>query len=67
VSRLSTHVETTAYFFVIAEAPTNAVKHAGATSVDVRASVRHRALELIISDDGISGAQIQHGTAPSSA
>lgn len=59
--RLSTQVETTAYF-VIAEALTNAVKHAGATSVDVFAVVRQGALELVIRDDGIGGAHIHHGT-----
>ena len=59
--RLSPHLETTAYF-VIAEALTNAVKHARATSVDVRAAVRHGALELEICDDGVGGAHIHNGT-----
>ncbi len=59
--RLSPHLETTAYF-VIAEALTNAVKHARATSVDVRAVVRHGALELEIGDDGVGGAHIHNGT-----
>ncbi len=59
--RLSQHVETTAYF-VIAEALNNAVKHARATSVDVRAAVRHGALELEICDDGVGGAHIHNGT-----
>ena len=36
--RLPTHVETTAYF-VVAEALTNAVKHARATGANVRAAI----------------------------
>ena len=59
--RLSTHVKTTAYF-VIAEALTNAVTHARATHVDVRAAVRGGALELEIRDDGIGGAHAHRGT-----
>jgi signal transduction histidine kinase len=59
--RLPTHVETTAYF-VVAEALTNAVKHAGATCAHVRAAVRHGTLELEICDDGLGGADLQHGT-----
>ena len=59
--RLPTHVETTAYF-VVAEALTNAVKHASATGVDVRAAVCHGALELEIRDDGAGGADPRHGT-----
>jgi signal transduction histidine kinase len=59
--RLSPHLETTAYF-VIAEALTNAVKHARATSVDVRAAIHHGTLELEIRDDGVGGAHIHNGT-----
>jgi signal transduction histidine kinase len=59
--RLPSHVETTAYF-VVAEALTNTVKHAGATSADVHAVVRHGALELVIRDDGAGGADFRHGT-----
>jgi signal transduction histidine kinase len=59
--RLSTSVETTAYF-VIAEALTNAVKHASATRVDVRAAVRDAALEIEVRDDGIGGADMRRGT-----
>jgi signal transduction histidine kinase len=59
--RLPAHVETTAYF-VIAEALTNAVKHARATGVEVRAAVCHGALELEIRDDGPGGADPRHGT-----
>jgi signal transduction histidine kinase len=59
--RLPTHVETAAYF-VIAEALTNTVKHARATSATVRAAVRPGALELEIRDDGAGGADPGHGT-----
>jgi signal transduction histidine kinase len=59
--RLPAHVETTAYF-VIAEALANTVKHARATGTDVRAAVRHGALELEIRDDGLGGADPRHGT-----
>jgi signal transduction histidine kinase len=59
--RLSPQLETTAYF-VIAEALTNALKHARATSVDVRAAIRHGTLELEIRDDGVGGAQTHNGT-----
>lgn len=59
--RLPSHVETTAYF-VVAEALTNTVKHARATSADVHAVVRHGALELVIRDDGAGGADFRHGT-----
>ena len=58
---LSMDVTTTAYF-VIAEAVTNAVTHARATRVDVRAVVRGEALELEIRDDGVGGAHAHHGT-----
>jgi signal transduction histidine kinase len=59
--RLSPHMETTAYL-VIAEALTNAVKHAKARRLAVRATVRDGALELEIRDDGVGGAHIHHGT-----
>jgi signal transduction histidine kinase len=59
--RLPAHVETTAYF-VVAEALTNAVKHARATSAEVRAAVRRGALELEIRDDGAGGADSRRGT-----
>jgi signal transduction histidine kinase len=58
--RLPAHVETTAYF-VVAEALTNAVKHAGASGANVRAAVRHGALELEIRDDGAGGADPRYG------
>ena len=59
--RLPTQLEATAYF-VVAEALTNAVKHAGATCAHVRAAVRDGALELEIRDDGLGGADPRQGT-----
>jgi signal transduction histidine kinase len=59
--RSSTCVETTAYF-VIAEALTNAVKHASATRVDVRAAIRDAALEIEVCDNGVGGADMRRGT-----
>jgi signal transduction histidine kinase len=59
--RLPAHVETTAYV-VVAEALTNAVKHAGATGATVCAAVRRGALELEIRDDGAGGADPRDGT-----
>ena len=58
--RLPEGVEANAYF-LIAEALTNAVKHAGATRVDVSMNCDGRALTLEIRDDGIGGASV--GTA----
>jgi len=54
-SRLPAPVEATAYF-VVAEALTNAIKHADAARVDVRTWVDDDRLRLVISDDGRGGA-----------
>jgi signal transduction histidine kinase len=54
--RLPASVESTAYF-VVAEALTNAVKHAAASAVEVRAVVEGGELVVEISDDGIGGAR----------
>jgi signal transduction histidine kinase len=59
--RLPTTLETTAYF-VIAEALTNVVKHADADSAHVSAVIDGDMLNLEIRDDGIGGANPQHGT-----
>lgn len=48
-------VETSAYF-VVGEALTNAVRHSGATQVDVSARLEATLLRLTVSDDGIGGA-----------
>jgi signal transduction histidine kinase len=53
--RLSPPVETTAYY-VVAEALTNAAKHAGARSAVVRVARRGDTLAVEVSDDGRGGA-----------
>jgi signal transduction histidine kinase len=53
--RYPAHVEATAYF-VVAEALTNATKHAQATQIAVSAHTDERALVVDIRDDGIGGA-----------
>ena len=59
--RLPAAVEATAYF-VVAEALTNASRHAEATRVRVGASVAAGALRLEIDDDGRGGADQAGGT-----
>jgi signal transduction histidine kinase len=63
VPRLPSAVETTAYF-TVAEAITNAVKHAHATHVSVSCALSDEADELIlvITDDGVGGADPSRGT-----
>jgi signal transduction histidine kinase len=59
--RLPAALEATAYF-ILAEALTNAVKHAGATSARIVAAVEGGALRLEVHDDGIGGASINGST-----
>ena len=59
--RLPGSVEATAYF-VAAEALTNAIKHAGATRVDVRTWLADDLLHLDVRDDGRGGADATNGT-----
>ena len=47
-------------YYVIAEAVTNAIKHAAATRVSVAIATGEDALEVTISDDGIGGATAAH-------
>jgi signal transduction histidine kinase len=61
VDRLPAGVEATAYF-VISEALTNVVKHAGATGARVLALVENEQLRVEVRDDGIGGARGSHGT-----
>jgi signal transduction histidine kinase len=61
VGRLPAQVETTAYF-VVAEALTNTVKHAGAGRAYVRADVHDGALDLVVGDDGAGGADPARGS-----
>jgi PAS domain S-box-containing protein len=53
--RFAAEIEASAYF-IIAEALTNVVKHAQATSAEVKAWVEHGELRLQIVDDGVGGA-----------
>ena len=53
--RLAPAVESAGYF-VIAEALTNTAKHAGAKRSWVRLSDEHRALTVMVGDDGCGGA-----------
>jgi signal transduction histidine kinase len=59
--RLPEATEVAAYY-VVAEALTNAAKHAHASIVNVRAETREGALHLAITDDGIGGASFTGGS-----
>jgi signal transduction histidine kinase len=59
--RLPKAVEATAYF-IVAEALTNAVKHARATRAHVAATVGDGALWIEIADDGVGGARIERSS-----
>jgi signal transduction histidine kinase len=59
--RLPDAVEIAAYY-VVAEALTNAAKHAQASRVDVRAVIMDAALHVSIQDDGIGGADARRGS-----
>jgi signal transduction histidine kinase len=60
-TRVDATAEITAYF-VISEAVTNARKHAGATSIDVRAAASRHELRVEILDDGRGGASENGGS-----
>jgi signal transduction histidine kinase len=61
--RLPQHVEISAYY-VIAEALTNAAKHAHAAGVTitVEADTANAVLRVAVRDDGVGGADFVHGT-----
>ena len=59
--RLPESVEVAAYY-VVAEALTNAAKHARASEVKVQARVTDKSLDLLIADDGIGGADSGKGS-----
>jgi signal transduction histidine kinase len=59
--RLPDHVEVAAYY-VVAEAFTNAAKHARATAIWVAADVVDGRLRLTVRDDGIGGADPANGS-----
>ena len=53
--RLDDAAEATAYY-VVAEAVTNAQKHARASAITVRVGLRHDVLRVEVADDGVGGA-----------
>ena len=59
--RLPDAVEVAAYY-VVAEALTNAAKHADASEIHVRARADAKQLHLSIRDDGIGGAEFGNGS-----
>jgi signal transduction histidine kinase len=59
--RLSAPVETSAYF-VVAEALTNAAKHAGASHVQVDVRVADAAATVEVRDNGLGDADTSAGT-----
>jgi signal transduction histidine kinase len=59
--RLPEPVETAAYY-TVAEALTNAAKHAHATTADIEVAESDRLLHLRIRDDGRGGADFSHGS-----
>jgi signal transduction histidine kinase len=59
--RLPERVEIAAYY-VVAEALTNAAKHADATFVRVEAEVINGDLRVSVQDDGVGGANPAHGS-----
>lgn len=59
--RLPEVVEATIWF-VVSEALSNAVKHAGATEVRVRVGQEGRCAHVCVSDDGAGGADLDAGT-----
>jgi signal transduction histidine kinase len=61
VGRLPAGVEATAYF-VVSEALTNVVKHAGAGGAGVMARVEDQQLRVEVRDDGVGGARGDLGT-----
>ena len=60
---LPEQVEISAYY-IVAEALTNAAKHAhaSAVTVDRRSRRRRRRLRVTVRDDGVGGADFAHGT-----
>jgi PAS domain S-box-containing protein len=61
IERLPRPIEATAYF-VAAEALTNAVRHAGASSAQISVEHRDVTLTVTVSDDGAGGARIEGGS-----
>jgi signal transduction histidine kinase len=60
-ARLPEQIELAAYY-VVAEALTNAAKHADADSIDVELVTDGDVLRVCVSDDGRGGADLSHGS-----
>ncbi|HEY1480773.1 MAG TPA: histidine kinase [Gaiellales bacterium] len=61
IGRVAASIEAAAYF-VVCEALTNAVKHASATSVALRATRHNGTLTVSVADDGVGGARARRGS-----
>jgi signal transduction histidine kinase len=61
VERVAASIEAAAYF-VACEALTNAVKHAGASKVSLRAVRENGTLLVTVADDGVGGAIVRRGS-----
>jgi signal transduction histidine kinase len=59
--RLPAPVESAAYF-AVAEALANAIKHSGATRVDIQLAHAAESIEVSVTDDGVGGAAPELGT-----
>ncbi len=60
-TRLPREVEAAAYF-LIAEALTNAARHADASSIDVEVALEDGEVTVMVADDGAGGADPRHGS-----
>ena len=61
IGRVAASVEAAAYF-VVCEALTNAVKHASASRVELRATRENGTLRVSVADDGVGGARARRGS-----
>jgi signal transduction histidine kinase len=61
IDRVAASVEAAAYF-VACEGLTNAVKHASASRVELRAARENGSLHLTVADDGVGGATARRGS-----
>jgi signal transduction histidine kinase len=59
--RLDPKIETAGYF-VVTEALANVAKHAKASHATVAANVEQSVLTIEVTDDGVGGADLEHGT-----
>jgi signal transduction histidine kinase len=59
--RLPEPVEVSAYY-IVAEALTNAAKHARSSAVSVKVEIAGQVLHVTVHDDGVGGADLARGT-----